>query len=175
MYFANFPVIPYDSVGNYDFKVVTNLLKRVALRAKVKTNVVLYDTYDVKEGETPEILADILYDDPEYHWVILLINDITDRYHQWPMSYPQFMSYIEDKYTDPNATHHYEISQTSGDTTVKIDIGLDNTDHSGATAVTNFEYEEEIQNTNRKINLLRRGYLADFVAEYQKLMKASIL
>jgi hypothetical protein len=175
MYFANFPVIPYDSVGNYDFKVVTNLLKRVAVRAKVKTNVVLYDTYDVKEGETPEILADTLYDDPEYHWVILLINDITDRYHQWPMSYPQFMSYIEDKYTDPNATHHYEISQTSGDTTVKIDIGLDNTDHSGATAVTNFEYEEEIQNTNRKINLLRRGYLADFVAEYQKLMKASIL
>ena len=175
MYFANFPVIPYDSVGNYDFKVVTNLLKRVALRAKVKTNVVLYDTYDVKEGETPEILADTLYDDPEYHWVILLINDITDRYHQWPMSYPQFMSYIEDKYTDPNATHHYEISQTSGDTTVKIDIGLDNTDHSGATAVTNFEYEEEIQNTNRKIKLLNSGYLADFVAEYQKLMKASIL
>jgi len=175
MYFANFPVIPYDSVGNYDFKVVTNLLKRVAVRAKVKTNVVLYDTYDVKEGETPEILADTLYDDPEYHWVILLINDITDRYHQWPMSYPQFMSYIEDKYTDPNATHHYEISQTSGDTTVKIDIGLDNTDHSGATAVTNFEYEEEIQNTNRKIKLLNSGYLADFVAEYQKLMKASIL
>ena len=175
MYFANFRVIPYDSVGNYDFKFVTNLLKRVAVRAKVKTNVVLYDTYDVKEGETPEILADTLYDDPEYHWVILLINDITDRYHQWPMSYPQFMSYIEDKYTDPNATHHYEISQTSGDTTVKIDIGLDNTDHSGATAVTNFEYEEEIQNTNRKIKLLRIGYLADFIAEYQKLMKASIL
>ncbi len=175
MYFANFPVIPYDSVGNYDFKVVTNLLKRVAVRAKVKTNVVLYDNYDIKEGETPEILADTLYDDPEYHWVILLINDITDRYHQWPMNYPQFMAYIKDKYTDHNATHHYEISQTSGDTTVKIDIGLDNTDHSGATAVTNFEYEEEIQNTNRKINLLRRGYLADFVAEYQKLMKASIL
>ena len=175
MYFANFPVIPYDSVGNYDFKVVTNLLKRVAVRAKVKTNVVLYDTYDIKEGETPEILADTLYDDPEYHWVILLINDITDRYHQWPMNYPQFMAYIEDKYTDPNATHHYEISQTSGDTTVKIDIGLDNTDHSGATAVTNFEYEEEIQNTNRKIKLLNSGYLADFVAEYQKLMKASIL
>ena len=175
MYFANFPVIPYDSVGNYDFKFVTNLLKRVAVRAKVKTNVVLYDTYDIKEGETPEILADTLYDDPEYHWVILLINDITDRYYQWPMNYPQFMAYIEDKYTDHNATHHYEISQTSGDTTVKIDIGLDNTDHSGATAVTNFEYEEEIQNTNRKIKLLRIGYLADFVAEYQKLMKASIL
>ena len=45
MYFANFPVIPYDSVGNYNFKLVTNLLKRVAVRAKVKTNTVFYDIY----------------------------------------------------------------------------------------------------------------------------------
>ena len=48
MYFANFPFIPYDSVGNGDYKLVTNLLKRVALRAKVRTNTALFDTYDVK-------------------------------------------------------------------------------------------------------------------------------
>ena len=53
MYFANFPVIPYDSVGNGDYKLVTNLLKRVALRTKVKTNTSLFDTYNVKEGQTP--------------------------------------------------------------------------------------------------------------------------
>ena len=178
MYFANFPLIPYDSVGNYNFKLVTNLLKRVAVRAKVKTNTVFYDIYDVKEGETPEMVADKLYDDPEYHWVILLLNDITDRYHQWPMSYPQFIAYVLEKYggqTEVDATHHYEISQTSGDTTVKIDIGLDNTDHSDATAVTNFEYEEKLQDIKRKIKLLNPAYLGDFVAEYQKLMKASIL
>ena len=51
MYFINFPVIPYDSVGNGNFKVVTNLLMRVAVRSKVKTNTALYDTYDIKEGE----------------------------------------------------------------------------------------------------------------------------
>ena len=76
MYFANFPRIPYDSVGNKEFKIVTNLLKRVGLRAKVKSNVLFFDTYDVKEGETPEMIADKLYDDPELHWIILLINDI---------------------------------------------------------------------------------------------------
>ena len=64
MYFDdNFPVIPYDSVGDYKFKDVTNLLRRVALRAKVKTSTLLYDTYDVKYGETPESLADKLYGD----------------------------------------------------------------------------------------------------------------
>ena len=58
MYFdKNFPVIPYDSVGQGDFKDVTNLLRRVALNTKVKTNTLLYDTYDVKEGETPESIA----------------------------------------------------------------------------------------------------------------------
>ena len=54
MYFANFPLIPYDSVGNGEFKLVTNLMKRVALRSKVRTNTMLFDTYDVKEGATPE-------------------------------------------------------------------------------------------------------------------------
>lgn len=90
MYFENFPVIPYDSVGDGEFKIVTNLLKRVAVRSKVKTNIAYYDTYDVKEGETPEIIADKLYDDPELHWIILLLNDITDRYHQWPKNTNQF-------------------------------------------------------------------------------------
>ena len=78
MYFANFPLIYYDSVGDGDFKIITNLLKRVAIRAKVKTNSMLFDTYDVKGGETPEYIADMLYDDPELHWVILLLNDITE-------------------------------------------------------------------------------------------------
>ena len=100
MYFSNFPVIPYDSVGNGEFKIVTNLLKRVALRSKVRSNVLLFDTYDVKNGETPEMIADKLYDDPQLHWVILLINDITDRYHQWPMNDNQFLTYLNDKYSN---------------------------------------------------------------------------
>ena len=48
MYFQNFPLIPYDSVGNGDYKIVTNLLKRVALRSKVRTHTILYDTYNFK-------------------------------------------------------------------------------------------------------------------------------
>ena len=175
MYFANFPVIPYDSVGNGDFKLVTNLLKRVAVRSKIKTNVLIFDTYDVKEGETPEILADKLYDDPELHWVILLVNDITDRYHQWPQNQNQFLACINDKYSNVDATHHYEISQVSGDTTIKIDIGTDNTDYPTASVITNFEYEEGLQDKKRKIRLLDPAYVEDFVAEFEKLMGESVL
>ena len=69
MYFANFPVKAYDSVGNGNFKLATNLLKRVAVRSKVKTSTALFDTYDVKDGETPEMIAHRLYDDTNLHWV----------------------------------------------------------------------------------------------------------
>ncbi len=175
MYFTSFPVIPYDSVGNGDFKFVTNLLKRVGVRAKVKANVSVFDTYDLKEGETPEMIADKLYGDPELHWVVLLMNDITDRYHQWPLNHNQFIAHINDKYDNVDATHHYEISQVSGDTTIKIDIGTDNTGHSGASVVTNFEYEEDLQNKKRKIKLLDPAYLEAFIAEYEKLMGESLL
>ena len=56
MYFNSFPVIPYDSKGDLNFKDVTNLLRRVGMRAKLKSNTLLYDTYDVKEGEFLAIL-----------------------------------------------------------------------------------------------------------------------
>ena len=177
MYFANFPIIPYDSVGNGDFKLVTNLLKRVALRTKVRTNTLLYDTYDVKDGETPEMLADKLYDDPQLHWVILFVNNITDRYHQWPMASIQFNQFVNDKYTNIDAVHHYEIAQTSGDTSIKIDIGTDTTGYSEAdlTTITNYEYEVERQDTLRKIRLLDGSYLEQFIEEFETLMGASVL
>ena len=79
MYFASFPKIYYDSGGQGDLKLVTNLLKRVAIRSKVKSNTMLYDTYDVKNGESPESIADKLYDDPELQWVVLLFNDIISK------------------------------------------------------------------------------------------------
>ena len=175
MYFSAFPIIPYDSIGDYNFKDVTNLLRRVRLRAKVKTNTMLFDTYDVKEGETPEMIADKLYGDPELHWVVLFVNSITDRYHQWPMSSSQFLAFINDKYSNVDATHHYEISQTSGDTTIKINVGTVNTDYPAATLITNFEYEEARQDTLRKVRLLDPDYIGAFVAEYKSLMAESIL
>ena len=175
MYFQNFPLIPYDSVGNGQYKLVTNLLKRVALRAKVRTNTLLFDTYNVQEGQTPEMIADKLYGDPNLHWIVMYVNNITDRYHQWPLTTPQFLAFINDKYSNPDGLHHYEITQTSGDTTVTIDIGTDNTEHSSATLITNREFEEKRQDTLRSIRLLDPAYVDQFVEEFENLMEASVL
>ena len=175
MYFNNFPTIPYDSKGTGEFKDVKNLLRRVGIRAKVKSNTMLYDTYDVKNGETPESIAFKLYDDAELHWVVMLINDITDRFHDWPLSEAQFLQFINDKYDNVNAIHHYEISQQSGDTKKKINIGTDNTDYPAATAITNYEHEQEVQDNKRKIRLLDPSYIGKFVEEYKSLIKESII
>ena len=188
MYFDNFPVIIYDSVGQGKYKDVTNLLRRIAMRSKVKSNTLMFDTYDVKEGETPEMIADKLYGDPELHWVIMLVNDITDRYHQWPMNTPQFLAFINDKYVNADGTsnvdgvHHYEIAQSSGDTDTKIEVYNNSALYTGdtdfyasATTVTNYEYEETLQDEKRKIRLLDPRYVERFVDEYVNLMRESIL
>ena len=172
MYFDAFPVIPYDSKGDLNYKDVTNLLRRVGMRAKLKSNTLLYDTYNVKEGETPEIIAHKLYGDTHLHWIILLINDITDRYHQWPMSGGQFLDYLNDKYSNPDAIHHYETTQTSGDTKVKIEVfnEVDDDAYTGLTPITNREYEEQQQDQRRKIRLLDPSFVEQFIDEYQKLI-----
>jgi hypothetical protein len=182
MYFKNFPTIPYDSTGTGQTKDVKNLLRRVAFRQKVKNNVLFYDTYDVKGGETPESIADNLDDAPELHWVVLLVNDITDRYHQWPMTYAQLLQFVNDKYDDPNGVHHYEIPQASGDTTKTIEVYANEALHANdvsyyaaATIITNIEYEENRQDEIRKIRLLDPRFISQFVEEYEKLMKESII
>ena len=165
MFFDSMPKILYDSKGNGELKIVTNLLKRVAVRTKIKTNALILDTYNVKNGETPESIADKLYDDPELHWVVLMVNDITDRYHQWPMYEQQFNTYVSEKYDNPDGVHHYEISQTSGDTDF----------YSNATTITNREYEEREQDKKRQIKLLDPAFLDQFVEEYKVLMGESVL
>ena len=180
MYFDNFPVIRYGSTDG-TIKNVTNLLRRVAIRSKLKTNVSLFDTYDVKNGETPEIIADKLYDDPKLHWIIMLLNNITDRYHDWPMSEQQFDAFVNEKYSNPDGIHHYEISQESGDTTQKIEvydpelISSDTDAYTSATAITNREFEESEQDKKRKIRLLDPEVVDTFVDEFKSLMRESFI
>tara|TARA_B100000131_G_C17997697_1_gene565236 strand:+ start:31 stop:573 length:543 start_codon:yes stop_codon:yes gene_type:complete len=180
MYFDSFPIIQYGSTDG-TIKNVTNLLRRVAIRTKVKTNAALFDTYDIKSGETPEIIADKFYDDPELHWVIMLVNNVTDRYHDWPMNEQQFSTFVNEKYSNPDGIHHHEITQESGDTTQKIEvydpdlISSDTDAYTSATPITNREYEESEQDRKRKIRLLDPEVVDTFVDEFKSLMRESFI
>ena len=136
----------------------------------------MLDKYSVKDGETPEGLAYKVYGNSNYHWIILLLNDIQNIYYDWPLSSVAFNEFVNDKYDDPGAVHHWEKVQSSGR---QIGDGPEDYSHmiecnstdTGAGAVTNFEYEMRIQNKKRLIKLLDTKYLGTFVEEFKSLIK----
>ncbi len=176
MYFSKFKKGLYDINNSGNKKLVTDIMTRIKVREKIIDEVSLYDKYDVPSGEKPEDTAFKHFGDAEYHWVILLTNNITDRYYGWPLSEQDFESYVKDKYANPDAIHHYELTQSSGkltgngpdDYSHKIEV---NSDATGAESVSNREFEQRIQDRKRSINLLNPAYLNTFIEEFDKLVR----
>jgi len=176
-YFSKFPVFAYDIKNNENYKLLPDILRRVKLRTLVKSGGMLFDKYDVKEGEKPEDVAFKWFGDAELHWVILMTNNITDRYYGWPMNSVQFAEYLTDKYGAGNedAIHHYEVTQDSGrtsgkgpsDYSHKVEV---NSDTDNASSISNREYEERDQDKKRQIQLLNKSFLGDFIAEFDRLI-----
>ena len=175
MYFSKFPKGNYDIKGNRNQKLVTDLFRRIKLRSKISDESSLYDVYDVPNGEKPEDTAYKHFGDPELHWVILITNNITDRYYGWPLTDQDFETYVRNKYTNPDAIHHYEITQSSGpqegngpdDYSHKIEV---NSTQVGAQSVSNREYEQRLQDEKRQIKLLQPQFLGLFISEFEKLI-----
>ena len=175
-YFSKFPLITYDIKNNGNYKLLPDILRRVKQRNVSASGQFIFDTYDVRNGEKPEDIAYKWFGDAQLHWVILMTNNITDRYYQWPMSQPQFQEFLEDKYDNPDGIHHYEITKSSGRTTgqgpndylhlVEVTSDTDN-----ASSVSNREYEERLQDKYRQIKLLNQTFLSDFLEEFDKLIK----
>jgi len=169
MYFKKFPKIQYDVRGDGQFYTMTNLMRRIKFNDLVKNNIIAFDFYDVQDGDTPEIVAFYYYENVELHWLVLLANDITDVYSQWPMSVPKFEQYVYGKYEDINAIHHYEIYQTSGDTTEIIELP-NNTGYPNAEPITNYVYEDRLQRELSKIRLILPEYVDQIKREFDNLM-----
>ena len=176
MYFSSFEKGYYDIKGDGDYKFVTDILTRVKIKAGVDDDAFLYDQYTVPSGDSPEDVAFYHFRDTQLHWVILITNKIQDRYYDWPMDPITFELFLEDKYPDPNAVHHYEITKDSGvitpqgpaDYSHKIQVS---SDIEGAVAVSNREYEEREQDKKRQIRVLSPQYLGAFEEEFTKLIR----
>ena len=175
MYFNKFPLMAYDMKNNGNYKLLPDIMRRVKLRSGIAAGRFLFDNYNVITGDKPEDIAFKYYGDAEYHWVILLTNNITDRYYQWPLTQPQFDAFLTDKYGkgSEDAIHHYELAQTSGATTSRDDSHMleVNSDTDNATSISNRQHEERVQDKNRQIRLLDRKYLDSFVEEFFALIK----
>ena len=177
-YFDRFPLMAYDVAGDKNYKLLPDILKRVKLRTGIRSGTFLFDDYDVKDGEKPEDVAYKWFGDPELHWIILMTNNITDRFYQWPLTQPQFQEYLEDKYGagSEDAVHHYEKTTDSGRTSSngpsdyshKVEC---NSDDGIPDIITNRQYEQRLQDKYRSIRLLDPQYLTTFVEEFENLIK----
>ena len=176
-YFNEFPTTTYNLTGvNGDTKTITDIWRRVKVRSKIANNMALYDSFDVPEGDSPETVAYKVYGSTDYFWVVCLLNNVVNRFYDWPLDEYNFQQFVKDKYNNPDAIHHYEKTQSSGkqkgegpsDYSHKIEV---NSTEAGAEAVSNIEYERREQDTKRQIKLLSPSYLNDFVDEFRNLIR----
>ena len=112
-YFKYFPKTYYTLENNSrSVDVVTNIMSRFVFDKAFKDNTAVYYSYRVKDGETPEIIANKVYGSSEKHWVVLAYNDIVNPQFDWPLSTRAFNKYVEAKYISEANT---EIEQTGID------------------------------------------------------------
>lgn len=111
MYFKNFPSFLYDFDinGKTEYRLVKDITQNVRLRKQLLSNVTLYDEYDIRDGETPEIIAEKIYGSPMYHWVVMLVNERYNYIDDFPLPTYQLEKHITAKYGAGNEykTHHY--------------------------------------------------------------------
>jgi hypothetical protein len=101
-YFQVMPKIAtIDYVGNKI--VLTNLMVRTEIIPSLLNNPLLFYSYDIQDGDTPEIIADKYYGDSYRYWIVLFANQIIDPQWNWPMNQNLFNDYILDKYKSSTA------------------------------------------------------------------------
>ena len=159
-YFSYFPTIGYDVRGeknNSRVQAITNVLVRIRKKLNV-VNSAFFEQYFISDGDRADTIAHQMYDDSTLHWVVLYANYMTNPYYDWPLPYFDLQKFVAKKYPDNiNGIHHYEDADG-----YEVD-----SDASGATAVTNFVYEESLNDSKRTINIIRGEYLPQILEEFK--------
>lgn len=163
MYFQNFPQFLYDYDINGDRKVflVSDITRNIRFRRDILANISVYDEYDIVDGETPEIIAEKYYGNAQYHWIVMLANNIHDVRSEWPMSTYQFELYMEDKYGDSKyAVHHYENANGH----------IVNSSEPFAAPISNMDYEQRINESKRRIKLVSPEIISTVLKNFRELI-----
>ena len=178
--FYNFSSRPLDS----DYLLVKNIWRRAQILVEYKTQVTLFTEENVKDGERPEDVATRLYKNPFYNWVILVINDITDVYSQWPRSQTQLQDFTNQKYDNPMATKHHittEVKDANNNIIVPagkvVPSNFQISYYNGSTtitatpvaSVTNAAYEADLNSKKQNIQVVKPELIEDFVSVYYNI------
>lgn len=196
-YFRQIPDFEYVSrlpdAKISDYITVKNLFKRNILREDIFQNLAVFTKYEIRGNDRPDNVAFDFYGDSNLDWLVLTCNNIVNIQTEWPLRQEDFDRFLLDKYGDYNTlyngVHHYEtveIKNSSGVTIVPEGLhvdsdfsvsfydsltGLQETVSNSAVEVTNYEYEDEIENNKRNIFLLKPRYLNVVLDDLEESMK----
>jgi hypothetical protein len=101
-YFNSFPLVQTTDY-NGNLVTLTNILERVEIIPTLLDNVSMFYNYDIKDTDTPDIIADKYYGDSYRYWLVPYANQMVDVQGEWPMTENLLNDYIIDKYTQDTA------------------------------------------------------------------------
>ena len=201
-YFKQLPDFEYvnrteDGKRISDYTKVKNLFKRGKLREYIFQDTTHFEKYSIQGDDRPDNVAQKYYGDVNYDWVVLLSNNIINIYEEWPLPQAGWDAYLLEKYDNDydtlyNGIHHYESNEVANSQGVVIFPGgikvgaaqsvsyFDQAANQQTTvnpiskAITNYEYENRINDDKRHIFLLKGIYLGivsddiDLMMRYKK-------
>lgn len=186
--FEHFPKISYDIDRDGSRLLVTNIMRRFALREKLRTRALLFYDYAIKDGERPDVVAHKFYGDHKLDWLILITNQIIDPHFDWFMGYYDFKNYIISKYgsieTAQTTVNHYEwiIQATTeqwNDPTIRERVIIVDTEtyaglpESDRKIVYDYDYESALNEDRRNIRLLKEDFLPQILSEVETIFNGS--
>ena len=175
-----------------DYIRVKNFFKRVNLREDIYQDLTFFTKYSILGDDRPDNVANKVYQNPSLDWVILLANNITHIPTEWPMTQNDFDGFMLEKYDNYNnlynGVHHHETIEVkdSNDITI-VPAGLNvssdftqtyydyymkkvETASNITRPVTNYEYEEKLENKKREIFIMKQEYLGVILDDIEDLM-----
>ncbi len=193
-FFQNFPTLYYPYGDNY--KLATDILRRVDFTSSTKAkNSGLVD-YRLRDGDTPDNVAARFYGSPHLHWIILIINEITNPYYGWPLKSQDFDAYVTRKYGAgfENNPHHVEILNTGIQVDAWDPLYLETGElllieggmydgqallmfdapeypNEQLTMISNYQYEFAVNEQKRNIKLLRPEFVNQAAAQLEINLK----
>ena len=175
-----------------DYIRVKNFFRRATLREDIFQSLTFFTKYSIEGDDRPDNVANKVYSNSDLDWVILLANNITHIPTEWPMAQNDFDRFLLDKYdnydTLYNGVHHHETIEVKDSNEVTIvreglKVSSDFTqtyydyyDAEMKTAsnitrpVTNYQYEEKLENKKREIFVLKQEYLTVILDDIEDLM-----
>ena len=198
-YFSQIPDFEYvnrteDGKLISDYTKVKNLFMRGKIREDIFQDTTTFEKYSIEGDDRPDNVAEKYYGNSSYDWIVLLSNNIINIYEEWPLPQAGWDAYLLEKYDNDydtlyNGVHHYESNEVVNSKGVVIFPGgvrvgaaqsvsyFDQTSNQQTTvnpvskAITNYEYENRINDDKRNIFLLKPPYITIIRDDMEIMMR----